>query len=95
MRLPQPGNGSGSFDVGAHDMGGWVRVTTGQTGAHVENLGFYLAHRLSAWFREHPHLRLICVVPINRDGNTIELHGWYVQHLFDDKSPLAQSEQEE
>lgn len=25
MRIPQPGNGSGKFDVGAHDMGGWVR----------------------------------------------------------------------
>ena len=25
-RTPQPSNGSGKFDVGVHDIGGWVRV---------------------------------------------------------------------
>jgi hypothetical protein len=49
---------------------------------------------LSLWLREHHHLRLICVVPITRDGNTIELHGWYEQHDFPDKCPLGQSQQE-
>jgi hypothetical protein len=26
MRIPQGGNGSPKFEVGTHDMGGWVRV---------------------------------------------------------------------
>jgi hypothetical protein len=93
MRIPQPGNGFGKFDVGAHDRGGWVRVVAGHTGANVEDLGFCLAHRLSVWCRESPHLRLICVVPISRDGNTVELHGWDEQPLFADRSPLAQGQQ--
>ena len=95
MRSPQHGNGSGKFEVGAHDMGGWVRVKAGQTGANVENLGYYLAYKHSLWLRENPHLRLICVVPITKDGNTVELHGWYEQHLFPDTCPLAQSQQEQ
>jgi hypothetical protein len=89
MRIPQPGNASGKFDVGAHDMGGWVRDLAGQTGQHVEDLAFYLSHKLSMWSRENPHEHLICVVPISKDGNTVELHGWYEQHLFPDASPLA------
>jgi hypothetical protein len=28
-------------------------------------------------------------VPIVRDGNTVELHAWYQQHLFPDTSPFA------
>lgn len=90
MRIPQPGNGSGKFDVGVHDMGGWVRVIAGGTAPQDGNLPFYLAHRLSHWLRENPHLRLLCVVPISKDGNTVELHAWYEQHLFRDISPLAQ-----
>ncbi len=74
-------------------MGGCVWVVAGQTAATVEDLGFYLAHKLSMWCREHPYLRLICVVPINKDGNTVEMHGWYEQHLFPDRSPLAQGQQ--
>lgn len=50
------------------------------------------AHRLSHWFRENGHLRLLCVVPISKDGNTVELHAWYEQHLFRDISPLAQQQ---
>jgi hypothetical protein len=92
-RLPQE-NGSGKFDIGAHDMGGWVRVIAGQTASHVEDLGFYMAHRLSHFFRQRPDLRLISVAPIVRDGTTVELHGWYVQHVFPDISPLAQPPQE-
>jgi hypothetical protein len=30
-RLPPQGNGSGKFEIGAHDMGGWVRVIAGAT----------------------------------------------------------------
>ena len=44
MRIPQPGNGSGKFDVGVHDMGGWVQVVAGGTAPQDGNLPFYLAH---------------------------------------------------
>jgi hypothetical protein len=69
MRIPQPGNGSGKFDVGVHDMGGWVHVIAGGTAPQDGNLQFYLARRLSHWLRENAHLRLLCVVPISKDGN--------------------------
>jgi hypothetical protein len=91
-RMPKPhGNGSGKFDVGVHDMGGWVRVIAGESPDSPDDLGFYLSHRLAAWFRENPHLRLLCVVPVNKGGTTVELHAWYEQHLFPDTSPLARS----
>src|SRR5262245_39739044 len=89
MKRPQGGNGSPKFEVGAHDMGGWVRVIASDSSPPPDDLGFYLAHRLSHWFGENPHRRLVCVVPINRDGFTVELHGWYEQHLFADISLLA------
>jgi hypothetical protein len=79
-------NGSGKFDIGAHDMGGWVRITPSQSADSAADLPGFLAHRLSEWFREHPHHRLLCVVPITRDGATVELHAWYEQHLFPDTS---------
>jgi hypothetical protein len=34
------------------------------------------------------------VVPITRDGNTVELHAWYEQHLFPDISPQQQPGEE-
>jgi hypothetical protein len=83
------GNGSGKFDVGAHDMGGWVRIIPGQSAHTATDLPGFLAHRLSEWLREHPHLRLLCVVPITRDGSTVELQAWYEQHLFPDMSSAA------
>ena len=53
MRIPQPGNGSGKFDVGVHDMGGWVRVIAGGTAPQDGNLPFCLAHRLSGPRADH------------------------------------------
>ncbi len=94
MNAPNSGNGSGKFDVGAHDMGGWVRVMAGQMASSVDDLGYYLSHRLSQWLRVNSHFRLISVVPIQRDGNTVELHAWYEQHVFPDKSGLVQKPQQ-
>jgi hypothetical protein len=42
----------------------------------------FLSHTLAEWFRPRPQLRLTCVVPINRDGTTVELHAWYECHVF-------------
>jgi hypothetical protein len=92
MSKARPGNGSGKFDVGAHDMGGWVRVVASNSPDTPDELGVYLAHRLALWFRQNPHLKLLSVVPINKDGTTVELHGWYEQHLFPDKSGLGPSD---
>lgn len=75
------GNGSGKFEIGHYDMGGWVRVCAGKQ--HLpEDIAVYLSQTLSDWFRQHPHLHMRCVVPIQKDGNTVELHSWYDAHLF-------------
>jgi hypothetical protein len=87
----QHGNGSGKFDVGVHDMGGWLRVTAGEASDLADNLAVYLSHGLSAWLRANPHLRLRCVVPINVNAMTVELHAWYEQHSFPDTSSLTQT----
>jgi hypothetical protein len=47
MSKAKPGNGSGKFDVGAHDMGGWVRVVASNSPDTPDELGVYLAHRLA------------------------------------------------
>ena len=78
---PGGGNGSGKFEVGHTDMGGWVRVTAGR-GSLPDDVGVYLSQALSDWFRQRPHLRMRCVVPVQRDGNTVELHAWYDAHVF-------------
>jgi hypothetical protein len=41
---------------------------------------------VTQWFRSRPHLRLLCVLPVNKGGDTVELHVWYEQHLFPDLS---------
>jgi hypothetical protein len=81
---PQPqGNGSGKVEIGQADMGGWVRVFAGKAeDAGRADLGVYLSQSLSEWFRQRPQLRLKCVVPISRDGTTVELHAWYEVHLL-------------
>ena len=89
MAKHEPGNGSSRIDIGVHDMGGWVRVMADNAPAAGTDLGVYLSHRLSEWLRQNAHLHLLCVVPIDRDGNTVELHAWYGQRLFTDTSPLA------
>lgn len=77
----QSGNGSGRFEIVHNDMGGWVRVAASGP-ALPPDLGMYLSHTLADWFRQRPQYRLVSVVPITRDGNTVELHGWYECHIF-------------
>lgn len=80
------GNGSTKFNGHSDDMGGWVQVHTDKL-AHVpDELGVYLSLTLTEWFRQRPHLHLRCVVPIQRAGDTVELHAWYEAHLFPDVS---------
>jgi len=70
------------------DMGGWVRVYLGQ-GEPTGEIAHFLSHALNGWFRERPHLRLRLVLPVTRNGNTVELHAWYEQRadfVFGSKS---------
>lgn len=55
MQKPSHGNGSGKFEVGQHDMGGWVRICAGRANL-PDDLPVYLSQALSDWFRQRPHL---------------------------------------
>ena len=87
MKKPPQGNGSGKFEIGQHDMGGWVRVIAGPDAAYVRDLAPLLAYRLAVWRGDHPQVRLVSVVPINKDGYTVELHGWYRWARFPEDAP--------
>ena len=76
------------FEIVQEDMGGWVRVFLGR-GEPTGELGKFLSHGLTDWMRKRPHLRVRFAVPINRDGDTVELHAWYDQVMFPDTSPMA------
>lgn len=79
---PKPhGNGSGKFEIAQQDMGGWVRFSAGRQDL-PDDLAVYLSLSVAEWFRQRPNFRLRCVVPISKDGTTVELHAWYDAHLF-------------
>jgi hypothetical protein len=82
MKHHTSGNGSGQFNVHSQDMGGWVRVYTDKLASIPEDLGLYLSLTLADWFRQNPVLALRFVVPVCRDGTTVELHAWYDAHVF-------------
>ncbi len=89
MTQQPSGNGSGKFNVLREDMGGWVRVFTRELALVPDELGVYLSHALTEWFRQRPQLTMRCVVPLIRDGYTAELHAWYTLHVFPDVSGQA------
>lgn len=76
------------FEIAREDMGGWLRVYLGR-GEPIGEVARFLSHSLTEWMRERPHLRVRLIVPINRDGDTVELHAWYDQLLFPDLSPMS------
>jgi hypothetical protein len=80
------GNGSSKVQVHTRDMGGWVRVFTDRPSEEADDLAIFLSHSLTTWFRQRGQLTIRCVVPINRDGRTVELHAWYDLHVFPDVS---------
>lgn len=82
MKKQAGGNGDTKFLVSQMDMGGWIRVYVEQ-GHPPPDLPVYLSQTVADWFRRKPGLRLKCVVPVCRDGDTVELHAWYESHLFD------------
>jgi hypothetical protein len=80
------GEGMNRITVHQEDMGGWLRVFAEAHAEPPNNLAVYLSRALTAWFREHPHLHLRCIVGMVRDGMTVEWHAWYDQHLFPDRT---------
>jgi hypothetical protein len=80
------GNGSSKYKINSDDQGGWVRVFLERHPSPPDDLPLYLAHGLADWLRNHAQVHLTCVVPIQKDGDTVELHAWYEQHLFPDNT---------
>jgi hypothetical protein len=77
----QPGNGSSKFEVHHDDMGGWLRVHA--SGSSLpDTLPFILSQCVAEWFRQRPNLRLRFIVPIQKNGDTVELHAWFDAHVF-------------
>ena len=72
-----PGNGSGKFVLHQQDMGGWVKVFSDPLATVPEDFACFLSHALTQWFRDRPQLRMRCVVPVRRNGETVELHAWF------------------
>jgi hypothetical protein len=76
------GNGSGKFEVHSEDLGGWVRVYSDPTANLPDNYPYFLSLTLTEWFRQRPQLRMRTVIPVVKDGATMELHAWYDLVIF-------------
>lgn len=78
------------FKISIDHMGGWVRVFF-SSGEPTGEVAGYLSKSLSEWMRGHPELRVNFIVPINCNGDTVELHAWYDQTQETSQSqPLAE-----
>lgn len=64
-----------TFEINVEDHMGFVRVFMGR-GEPTGELATYLSATLAQWIEQRPHLRIIAVVPVIRDGDTAELHAW-------------------
>ena len=71
------GNGSGGFEIHQEDKGGWLRVYPARMDNIPDDLPVFLSETLIDWFRERPQAAIRSVTPINKDGNTVELHAFY------------------
>jgi hypothetical protein len=64
------------------ERSGWVRIYTDAEFRGHPMLPVYLSGTLTQWFRDRPHLRMRCVAPINKGGDTVELHAWFDLQVF-------------
>jgi hypothetical protein len=71
------GNGSGKIEIGVVDRGSWVQVRLSRHDDLRDDIHAAMSDSLAQWFTGRPQLRLRFVVPIQRDGTTVELHAWY------------------
>jgi hypothetical protein len=75
-----PMNSQPASVIVVDDMGGWAKVSASKI-AVPDNLPELLARTLAEWLRVRPQFRLISVVPVNRNGATVELHAWYERYV--------------
>jgi hypothetical protein len=88
MKPKKPGgNGAPTITIHNTDLGGWLRVCPERYHDLPEQLPFFLSTSLTDWFRQRPHLRLRTVVPICKDGTTVELHAWFDVHVVPKPRP--------
>lgn len=83
---PQQGQASPVVKVNHSDLGGCVRFTPTAESLRHPDLGAFLALSVTQWFLERSHLRLSSVLPVVKEGNTVEMLAWYEQHGFPDTS---------
>ena len=89
------GNGSGKWNVHVEDKGGWLRVFSDTPAAAGDQLALALSDSLALWCRLRPQCRLRSIVPITRDGRTVELHAWFDVHVFPPPSPQTDQKPDE
>lgn len=65
-----------TFEIVIEDHMGFVRVLMGH-GEPTGELVQFLSATLAQWIVQHPEVRVLAVIPINRDGDTVELHAWF------------------
>lgn len=76
------------FEIAVQDMGGWVRVFLAK-GQPPGDIAVVLSHSLANWFRQKTNYQIRFAIPINREGNTVEVHAWYDQTRFPDASGMG------
>ena len=65
-----------TFEINVEDHNGFLRVFMGR-GEPTGELAKFLSATLANWMKANPEQRILAVVPINRDGDTVELHAWF------------------
>ena len=61
-----------TFEINAEDNMGFLRVFMGG-GEPAGELAQFLSATLANWMLANPGQRILAVLPINRDGDTVEL----------------------
>ena len=69
-------------NIRCEDMGGWLRVYAEPPIPPASDLALHLSQALTAWLSDRRHLHLCQVIPMNRGGNTVDLHCWCGIHTF-------------
>lgn len=65
-----------TFEINVEDHREFPHVFMGR-GAPLGELAQFLSATLANWRLANPEQRIWAVVPINRDGDTVEPHPWF------------------
>jgi hypothetical protein len=94
MKPQKPGgNGSSKINIHVEDLGGWIRVFPERYHNLPDELPFFLTATLTNWFRQRAQLRLRTVLPITKDGTTVELYAWFDVHVIPGAAPPEQAQE--